>query len=396
MGPERMRRSAGVLLALLCLVSALEAQGRKGKRRAPQHPPADSPKGDKGGGENAPFPPYLQGGQTKAPTAPGGKGGAKAGGKAGKAGAPGAAAPAGPPVQEADRVTATADLLAAREVELERELKEHFKLCDLDGNGWISLREAEVTLSYGRADYRRVDEDQDGRIAPAEFARHGDELLTRLGAAPPPAPETSEPAREPPATPDAETAEPEPTPAEAPAPALSAAEAKGLFPRPQDLLRRYDADASKGLDTAEITRLCSELGQTLSPELVVEQMDPNENGQLEARELGNLCWIVSQHLPEAMRPALTPPPAPEPEPAPEVAAADEKPHGDARSRALTHFRRLDASEDGVLDETDLRALQSPARLDVRLEAVLSALDANGDGHLTEDEFHASMGRPGPR
>jgi len=394
MGPERLRRSAGVLLALLCLVSALEAQGRKGKRRAPQHPPAHSPKKDKGGGENAPLPPYLQGASSKAPTGPGaagGKGG-KAGGKAGKPGEPGAAAPAGPPVQEADRVTATADLLAAREVELERELKEHFKLCDLDANGWISLREAEVTLSYGRADYRRVDEDQDGRIAPAEFARHGDELLTRLGAAPPPAPEAKAPAREPPATPDAEPAEPEPAePAATPTP-----DAKGLFPRPLDLLRRYDGDASKGLDTAEITRLCSELGQTLSPELVVAQMDPNENGQLEARELGNLCWIVSQHLPEAMRPALTPPPAPEPEPAPDVAVADEKPHGDARSRALTHFRRLDSSEDGVLDESDLRALQSPARLDVRLEAVLSALDANGDGHLTEDEFHASMGRPGRR
>jgi hypothetical protein len=293
------------------------------------------------------------------------------------------------PMKEADEITAAADHRAAVEQEEDRLLTEHFRLCDLDGGGWLSLREVEVTLSLDRGDFRRLDANQDGRIVPWEFSAQGAQLLGRLGALPPsPGRQASPP--EPPSGPPLEVAaEPgpeEPAPGE---PAGSAATASAFLSmpvRPRDLLARYDADQSSGLDSAEVEKLFLEAGLALSPELVVAQMDPDDSAQLEASELVAIAWMVSRHVPEVLRP----PPEPVAPPVEHPVAAVERSAGLA-----THFGLLDEDADGFVDEADLRALQSPARLDLRLRVLLSAMDLDVDGRLSAAEFRGSMGA-GPR
>jgi Ca2+-binding EF-hand superfamily protein len=160
-----------------------------------------------------------------------------------------------------------------------------------------------------------------------------------------------------------------------------------LTVKPLELLRRYDTDQSKGLTIEEVERLLGELGMALSPDLVVAQMDPNDSGQLEGQELFTLAWMASEHGPKPE------PPAPPPEVAPPLAeVVPASPEASPPSTVIpgTHFARLDADNDGTIDEADLRKLQSPTILDVRLRAVLSALDRDGDGRLSPAEFEASM------
>jgi len=299
------------------------------------------------------------------------------------------------PMAEADQITAAADHRAAVEAEEARLLAEHFRLCDLDGGGWLSLREAEVTLSLDRADFRRMDMNQDGRLGPGEFSAQSAELLARLGARPatpgplkPAKPEPlSEPRPDEPAEPVA-AAQAAPVPTEPAGTAPAVASPFGSMPvRPRDLLARYDADQSEGLDASEMEKVFLEAGLSLSPELVVAQMDPDDSGELESTELVAIAWMVSRRVPEALRKA------PEPAAPPGEAATPAAPE---RSAGLaTHFGLLDAGADGYIDEADLRALQSPARLDLRLQALLSAMDQDGDGRLSASEFRASMGA-GPR
>jgi Ca2+-binding EF-hand superfamily protein len=401
------------LVALTLVVVAAESEAQRGRGRGRGRAGA-------GAGRGAPASPGWTNPDTPQPgnlppleipgvDVPGA--GAKGAGKRGLLGAPAGTAPAarGPakpvappldPMTAADEVTAAADHLAAqREREL-RQLREHFAVCDLDANGWLSLRELEVTLALSREEFRRTDANLDGGIELAEFEAQRERLLPLLGVPLAPADEApaAEPAREPPAGP---TPEPASTSAQAPPKALPArphSPFSDLLVRAPDLLQRYDLDDSKGLSVAEVAKLLTELGLELSPEVVVAQMDPNDSGELGARELGPLAWLATKHMPEALRPDPSPP-------APEVAAAstpageaptvpadDGAPHALAPPARASHFDLLDPGRDGALDEADLRALQSQARLDVRLRAVLSAMDADGDGQLSRAEFDAAMGR----
>jgi len=371
MGAERVRQSLVFGLILACLVASTDAQGggKNGGKKKPRKPRQDP--------AQAPPLPGLPPGPKAPPKKPAGA----------KPPAQAVPKPSAPPLQEADLVTAGADLQATRELEQSRVLRAHFQICDLDANGWISLREAEVLLSFDREEYRRFDADQDGRIVPREFVEHQEELLARLGATP----QEPEPAAAELGPQDPGSLEPGPVEPPPGAKLRAKSELQTMFPRPSDLLARYDANASSGLDAAELEKLCAEVGLELSPELIAAQMDPDESGQLEITELVPLAWIASRNLPGALRPA-----------APGLAGAAsltgespvETPAPELLAR--THFGLLDPSRDGAIDESDLRLLQSPARLDVRLETVFSALDRDGDGRLSEDEFRTSMSdAPGP-
>ena len=62
------------------------------------------------------------------------------------------------------------------------------------------------------------------------------------------------------------------------------------------------------------------------------------------------------------------------------------------------FRRVDLDNDGAVTRTDLVELSRGAGLDVRANAVLAALDLDGDGGISQEEFYASMShedRSGP-
>lgn len=388
---RELARSGLVALALLILATGLEAQRGKGrgKKRGGGAPAATGP-----AVKEAPMPPLsIPGVDLPGSDAPPRKGAPPPKGEAG----PGKKAEAPlDPMRAADLVTATADH-QAEELEREaRQLREHFKVCDLDENGWLSLRETQVTLALARDEFRRADADQDGRLEPTEFEAQRALLLVRLGV-PTPAPvEAPPPPREPPADPsltDPEAAR-EPESGARPSPPGRAdspprSEFASLLVKPSDLLQRYDLDGSKGIGATEIEKLLTELGLALSPDLVVAQMDPNGSSELGARELMPLAWLASKHMPEALMPD---PPAADIQPASAVSTAGIEAPPAEPARAPTHFGRLDPGRDGFIDEADLRALQSQARIDVRLRAVLSAMDGDGDGRLSELEFQRSMAR----
>ena len=73
----------------------------------------------------------------------------------------------------------------------------------------------------------------------------------------------------------------------------------------------------------------------------------------------------------------------------------ERPRGQGREVVrlpgpTPHFRRLDPGNDGFVDVNDLRDLLAPARISVRASAVVSALDQDGDGLLSEAEFLGAL------
>lgn len=381
------RSVARLLLCTLILgafAPAFEAQARKGKGK---RPPAAAGKAKPGAGAGAGgslLPGFdAAGAQGKKPAGPKGKAAPNAKGKA-------AAKPAPPPdpMKEADRVAAEAEARRAVESAEDKRLRELFVLCDLDHNGWISLREAELVLSFDRAEYRRTDLDQDGRLVQKELASQKTLVFARLGAPPeaeaPPAAEPEPPA--PAVAPADPAAQPEKPAPHRPRPREALA-LPGVFPRPADLLQRYDQDASKDLAPAEVERLLVDLGLDLSAPLLVAQMDPDKNGALGALELLPLSLLASKHLPESLRPGAR---APKPEPVAAAPAAKPAPAKPSALEAMTPFGRLDRDHDGFISEQDLRSMEGLARLDARVGVLLAALDGDGDRRLSRDEFERAM------
>jgi len=280
--------------------------------------------------------------------------------------------------------------LRQREKERQREVLAHFEICDLDASGWISYREAEVTLGIEKSEFRLYDENQDGRIAATEFRDRYQTILGLLGAVRPPVRPAS----------GFEVVEPEEGELEEPvdprerdrAPAVTIPE---VFPSPRDLLEIYDRDRNGALAESELEALFRDIGGVLSADVVARQMDPDLSGELELSELGPLSMLVSRRLPEPVGGRI----------ASEVPVLHElysitlprkQPHGapPAPPRILgpvTQFRRLDLWNDGYIDADDLRQLLSPARVNVRPTAIIAALDGNGDGRLDQAEFLACVG-----
>lgn len=304
-----------------------------------------------------------------------------------------AKAPPPDPMKAADQVTATADHLARLDEAQRSLLLEHFRLCDLDENGWLSLREGEVTLALDRNEFRRTDVNQDGRLDEAEFAAQKELLLARLGARPgglppgtPSGAEPTEPVADPPMDePPAPLATDTDT-AVAALPGPADSELRAVHPSPAELVARYDEDGDTALGAGEIERFLGDAGLALVPELVVELYDRDDTAGLETAELYPLAWMASQRLP--------PPAAAAPGDAAGTSQGDAAAADAATARTLgglTHFGRLDPDRDGYVTEAELRKLQSPVRLELRLRALLSGMDQDGDGRLSEAEFRASMG-----
>ena len=279
---------------------------------------------------------------------------------------------------EADRVVQDTELQTRLAQEREELISEHFLVCDLDENGWISFREASTIFGITRKEFRRCDTDKDGDIDASEFRERARTLLSLLGALPPPRPRG-----------DTEKSSVGPS-RNSNRPARITVE---------QLLERFDVDVSGSLTFDELRKLFDLTEADLSPELISERMDPNGSGALEANELRPVATLLSE-----MRVVLPPPSALADNPDPTTPSFEKLYNRDREAERPTtvtggppriegpvsHFRRLDLWNDGYIDEADLRQLIAPARVEVRVAAILSALDTDGDNRLSEEEFRTAL------
>lgn len=261
----------------------------------------------------------------------------------------------------------------ATEEDLRALAEETFVLCDLDGNGWISAREAEATLGLGRSEFRVFDEDRDGRLELEELFARFDDVLERLGMAP----------------------EPEVR-------GVDALRALGIVPeRPasagalDDLLLRYDENEDEALQAGELGILFLDLDIGLEASDVVGQMDADDSDSLDRLELRPLASFVARAAREAETGTVR-------EVSPQAAPLISEEPEEESSEAAGPFERLDVDADDAITIEDLRQLSVGMRLPVRASAVVGAIDANGDGSVDRAEFWASMGHrsrrpaaPGP-
>lgn len=246
------------------------------------------------------------------------------------------------------------------------ELKrEYFEVCDRDANGWISFREARESMELSRDSYRSFDRDLDGRIVRDEFETRYDHVVDRSGAFPPPrAPLQLTLAGGEPGAPVAADASP---------------------------LLAFDADADGTIDASELETLLAALRLppgVVTPAAVLDTVDADGSGRVESAELRsaeegltlvlNLFGGAGQADLLSLLGGAS-------------GAAGATPLFPRRILEPTpHFERLDRDADGFLSGDDLAAIQSPASLPVRANAVVAALDTDGDGRLSPAEFRAAF------
>ncbi len=289
----------------------------------------------------------------------------------------------------------------------------HFEVCDLDANGWVSLREAGIALGVEKAEFQRYDADADGALSLDEFRARYDRMLELLGVIRAPVPPTEMLRERASAAGESneasELAPAEDTPADVFAfPAPTAPKPRPAAPKPRsvnaaspptlapsNLLVVFDRDATNGLSRAEVDDVLRRAGGNLSADVIVRQTDRDESGELEASELGPLILLIQKRVPLPEQTAWTSPLA--------VVSNDPATTGktkparglgrDATPKSPSHFFRLDANGDGAIDETDLRNLLLPARASIRLGALIAALDRDGDGRLDPIEFRFALRDP---
>ncbi len=241
----------------------------------------------------------------------------------------------------------------------------YFETCDHDRNGWISFREARVSLSLDRAAFAGYDLDSDGRVNAKEFAARYAEALERVGGFRPPNPVT--------------------TPV--------------MVPRrsSEQLRTAYDANASGTLELAELETLLSEYGYEEWPaEVVLERVDTDGSGRIEGEEALLVSRLLSaahlggselevEDLPEASTVMELFGGLAEPEEGVHAAASAPRIPG-----PVGHYPRLDLDRDGQITLAELERLLQPQQIQVRLGAVLATLDEDGDGGLSRAEFEGCM------
>jgi Ca2+-binding EF-hand superfamily protein len=250
-------------------------------------------------------------------------------------------------------------------------IAEYFAICDHDGDGFVTLAEAQESLELDRDAFARYDgalgpEGRDGRITLEEFASRYLDTLARLGAFRPPVP-----------------------PSEGVVPPLRT---------PEQLRIAYDSNSNGALDLSEVARALEDYQVTgVAPGAALAALDADRDGRLVSSELGGLelmiedavktlPWIPEEESAENILELfgeLTPRPR-----TPGAAAGPPVIAG-----PLPHFHRLDVDRDETIGLDDLLHLQSPARLSIRPEALLADLDRDGDAELSLEEFRRALGEP---
>lgn len=266
-----------------------------------------------------------------------------------------------------------------------RELEQrYFTICDHNSNNWIAFREAKLSLGVDRTSYAVYDTDRDGRVTREEFHDRYWSVVAYVGAFQPPREPGSESllttGRGASATPSFPPLPTGPSPSE-------------------EILANFDLNGDGGMDSGELQVFFSQLrlgDQTPDVGTVMAPLDTDGSLKLEVAELTLLVQYIK---------AITG----------DTSFTDEEGNAeteDAVSRLLelvreeelaprtgaiprlqapvSSFRRLDLDADGGISATDLSRLQAPVQTVVRANAVLAALDLDGDGRLDAAEFGAAF------
>lgn len=271
--------------------------------------------------------------------------------------------PAAPPPKPAAQTEPTARRRAVQQEEAADPLpEEYFEAADLNKNGWIGFKEAEETMKLSREQFDVFDKDDDGRVDLAEFKERYLEYKRHGGAFP--------------------------------APGLAATPTVRRTPRrtSAELIRAYDKDLDGGIDAAELGLALTDYGvRGLSPEAAMKRLDLDGSSKLDENETYRLVEIIDpkRDEPDARRPSTVD------ELFGRVIARasrdDSVPTPPLIPGPVSPFRRLDLDDDGSIRADDLIELSRPASLPVRVHALIAALDKDGDGGLSREEFWASMG-----
>ncbi len=247
--------------------------------------------------------------------------------------------------------------------EEERE-QAYFEICDHDSNGWISFREAKKSLKLQERDEFAVfDTNADGRVMPDEFGVRYRVIVDRMGAFQRPVP--------------------------------GDAGSRALTRDPTQLVSAYDQNADRSIDDVELAALLDDYGLDGLPALtIMEKLDRDHTGFLNDGELDQLARLLSAPTQlndpagDVDRPGSIDELFGEVIPRGQIVDAVEQPP--RIPGPVPHFRRLDFDNDGEISRRDLERLQSPLHIEARAGVALAALDANGDGVVSVDEFRASM------
>jgi len=244
------------------------------------------------------------------------------------------------------------------------EIDEYFAICDHDENGWIAFREARESLELGRSAYASYDRDRDGRIDPAEFEERYLEIVDIAGG----------------------FARPKEYEGKRPLPSRN----------PEQLRAAFDATGDGALELFEVDKLLEVYDrQDIPARIVLSKLDVDASRRLEISELERLSQLLSATYV-----------ASDEDLASEQAASVEELFGGVIERPpsefggtlhppqivgpVSPFRRLDLDYDGAIEIEDLRHLQRPQTLSVRVAAIVAALDQDEDGSVDRAEFLAAM------
>ena len=230
---------------------------------------------------------------------------------------------------------------------------------DLDGNGWLSLREVAAGLGFDRGRFRVFDIDHDGRF---DFDEYKSFYVREVAAGYTPAePRTTLGARK-------ETQRRDPT----------------------QLRVAFDHDLDGALDLREFAALLTEYGQKgVDARAAFQNADSNGDQRLDVKELGRVASFLDpivQSVSGAAQPMAR-----------DLAAlfGTRVERGTAALPPLIQgpvplFWRLDLDGDGYIEDEDLGVLQGTTHLPISVRAVRSALDRDGDGKLSALELAQAL------
>ncbi len=242
-----------------------------------------------------------------------------------------------------------------------------FMTADYDHSGWLSFRETRASLGFDRAEFALYDKDRDGRISLREFGVRYDDVVAQTGAF-----------------------------------RVPIADEAGLATKsasPAALRNEFDADSDGALDAQELERLMARWNRPdLSPASILDKLDLDGDGKLGHAELATLSHLSESSLLSASDGARG-------RRAADVielfGARTPRETGLGAARApervvgpIPHFVRLDLNRDGFVTLAELLSLQEGSNIYTRPNAVLAALDLDGDGKLSAKEFASGFSAAG--